>query len=68
MADFAATQPLYIGLDGRERGPADELPALASGALVTASALCDNDDEAVAHLLQVCNPNLLKNPSAQSWT
>ena len=53
MADFAATQPLYVGLDERERGPADELPALAAAALLTAAALCDTEHGAVVHMLQV---------------
>ena len=53
MADFAASQPVYIGLDERERGPADELPALAAAGLVTAASLADSDRVAVVHLIQV---------------
>ncbi len=53
MSDYAAAQLLYVGLDERERGPADELPALAAASLVTAAALCGTDTEAVPHLLQV---------------
>lgn len=42
IADFAAARPAYDGLDPRERGPADELVALAATALMAmpAGALC----------------------------
>ena len=32
MERYMAVQPMYEGLDDRERGPADELPVLAAGA------------------------------------
>ena len=31
MERYVAVQPMYEGLDDRERGPADELPVLAAG-------------------------------------
>ena len=34
MQLFAKAQPLYRGLDEKERGPADELPAIAAAALI----------------------------------
>lgn len=43
----------WQGLDERERGPADELPVLATGALVTAACLAQSDAEATGHLTQV---------------
>jgi len=40
------------GVGERERAPADELPALAVGALVAAAALSGSDAGAAAHLLR----------------
>eukprot|EP00798_Chlamydomonas_sp_ICE-L_P022020 gene22020-29080_t len=52
MQRYVAVQPLYKGLDDRERGPADELPVLAAGSLATAASLATSNGAAVPHLLQ----------------
>lgn len=46
---FFAAQHLYAELDEKERGPADELPAIAAADLVAAWKL----DGSSTHLLQV---------------
>ncbi len=53
MSDYACVQPLYLGLDERERGPADELPVLAASAIVTAAALSPSLNDVVTRLVQV---------------
>ncbi|GLI65101.1 hypothetical protein VaNZ11_008542 [Volvox africanus] len=48
---YGTAQPLQAGLDERERGAADELPALAGAALMTAAGLATSDAAAVPYML-----------------
>ena len=51
MSLFRASQHLYVGVDAKDRGPADELPVLAADALVAAWKL--DRSGSPKHLLQV---------------
>jgi hypothetical protein len=47
------SEPLYLGLDSRERGQADELPVLAANAIILAAvSLCESEDESLELLMQ----------------
>ncbi|KAG2423858.1 hypothetical protein HXX76_015018 [Chlamydomonas incerta] len=48
---YATARPLQEDLDSRERGAADELPALAAAALVSAAGAAPSDVEAVPYML-----------------
>eukprot|EP00198_Chlamydomonas_reinhardtii_P012696 XP_001702033.1 predicted protein [Chlamydomonas reinhardtii] len=51
MTLYATARPLQEDLDSRERGAADELPALAAAALVSAAGAAASDAEAVPFML-----------------
>jgi N-terminal acetyltransferase B complex non-catalytic subunit len=53
MRTYAWSEPLYMGLDSRERGPADELPVLAANAIIAAAvSLCESEGESLELLMQ----------------
>lgn len=53
MGHYAEAQSHYVGLDGRERGPADELPGLAVAQLMRAAIAAQTDAEALPFMMQV---------------
>ncbi|MEW5318613.1 MAG: hypothetical protein WDW38_009823 [Sanguina aurantia] len=52
MGHYAEAQTHYVGLDGRERGPADELPGLAVAQLMRAAIAAQTDAAALPFIMQ----------------
>lgn len=53
MRIYAWAKPLYLGLDSREQGPADELPVLAANSLIAAAVFhAEGEEECLELIMQ----------------